>query len=76
MTHPLDRPLVSDLSYEVLQARLRRGDMGHQSLDSQNRRLFPLPSELVQREAYIADKDAIFASNLIPTWHWHGKRSR
>ena len=75
MTHPLDRPLVSDLSYEVLQARLRRGDM-HQSLDSQNRRLFPLPSELVQREAYIADRDALDEETLIPTWHWHGKRPR
>lgn len=47
---------ASDLSYFVLQKRRERGEIGPCALDSVNQRLYPLPSQVVQREAFMADR--------------------
>jgi hypothetical protein len=41
--------------------------------DSQNRRLYALPSHLVQREAFVYDRETV-----VDTYQWNlrGKRSR
>ena len=49
-------PVASDLSYLVLQKRRERGETGACPLDSSNQRLYPLPSQFVQREAFIASR--------------------
>lgn len=71
-------PIASDRSYEVLQERRRRGEIGACALDSVNQRLHPLPSQLVVREAFIVDREAIVDSyqgeSIIPTWHFHGRQ--
>ena len=51
--------IASDLSYFVLQARRERGELGAGRLDSTNQRLYPLPSQVVQREAFIADRESV-----------------
>ena len=57
MRHPLDRPIGSDCSYEIVQRRRLSGELGAQSLDSQNRRLYPIPCAIVQREGFIASRE-------------------
>lgn len=57
MRHPLDRPVSSDRSYEVFQARRLRAELGACALDSQNLRLHGIPSAVVQREAFIGDRE-------------------
>ena len=47
------RLIASDLSQRVLELRRFRGELGPQALDSQNRRLYPLPCVFVQREAFV-----------------------
>ena len=69
-----DRPIASDLSYEVTQLRRLRGELQPCALDSTNSRLHPLPSQIAQREAFIADRDAITDDTLIPTWHVHRRK--
>ena len=54
--HPLDRSLASDLSNLVLQKRRERGELMPCPLDSSNQMLYPLPSQLVQREAFISSR--------------------
>ena len=51
------RFIASDLSYEVLQLRARRLELGTQALDSSNQRLAPLPSKLAQFDSFVADRD-------------------
>lgn len=51
-----DTPLASDLSYLVLQKRRRDSELSTPPLDSTLQRLYALPSALVQREAFIADR--------------------
>ena len=53
-----DRPVASDLSFEVMQLRARRFELGTPKLDSTNQKLHPIPCALVQREAFIADRVA------------------
>lgn len=57
--HPLDRPIASDLSYQVFEARRLRGELASCALDSSNRRLYALPSQSVQREAFVADRESV-----------------
>lgn len=59
MSHYLDRPIGTDLSYETFQLRRRKGQLGPCELDSQNRRLYGLPSQMVVREAFISDRETI-----------------
>lgn len=40
--------------YETLQQLLRTGELASPQLNDQNRKLFHLPSVMVQREAFIA----------------------
>jgi hypothetical protein len=54
--HFLDRPLASELSYRVLELRRQRGELGPCDLDCSNQRIYPLPSQFVVREAFIADR--------------------
>jgi hypothetical protein len=42
--------------YETLQQLLRTGELSTPQLDNQNRQLFHLPSVMVQREAFVADR--------------------
>lgn len=56
-------PIASDLSYLVAQKRRREGQLGPQVLDSSNQRLYPLPSSLVQREAFAADREVTFSED-------------
>ena len=74
MLHPLDRPIGSDLSQLVLEKRRRQLELGSQVLDSTNQRLYPLPSQLVEREAFIADRETVLDGELIPIWHFRGGR--
>ena len=52
-----DYPVASDLSYFVFQKRRERGELGACALDSTNQKLHPLPSQLVQRESFIASRE-------------------
>jgi len=77
--HPLDRPLASELAQRVLQLRRERGELNACGLDCSNQRLYPLPSQLVMRHAFIADREGTpdsFQGEITPTWHRHvgGKR--
>lgn len=49
--------IATPLTHQVLELRRRRGELGPCALDSVNRRLYHLPSVLVQREAFIADRE-------------------
>lgn len=49
-------PIASDLSYECLQLRRLRGELGPCALDSTNQVLHAFPSVLVQREAFVVDR--------------------
>jgi hypothetical protein len=71
--HHLDVPIASDKSFEVFQLRARRFELGLQSLDSTNQKLHALPSHLVQREAFVYDRETV-----VDTYQWNlrGKRSR
>lgn len=52
-----DHPIASDLSYLVLQKRRQAGELSPCALDSVNKRLYALPSAIVQREAFIGDRE-------------------
>lgn len=76
-------PIASELSYLVLERRRRLCELSTPELDSLNRRLYPLPSSLVVREAFTADRAAIPDSfqgdarlqfDITPTWHYRGRR--
>ena len=54
-----DYPVASDLSYLVLQRRRRLQELTTPQLDSSNQRLYPLPSQIATREAFIADRRCI-----------------
>lgn len=56
MAHPLDRPIASDLSFQVFQLRARRRELGTQSLDSTNQTLHVIAAPSVF-DAFIADRD-------------------
>jgi hypothetical protein len=43
--------------YETLQQLLRAGELRTPELDNQNRRLHGLPSQVIVREAFIADRE-------------------
>lgn len=51
--------IASDLSYEVLQRRRRRFELQTPPLDSTNQALVAIPSAVIQREGYAADREAI-----------------
>ena len=81
----MDRPIASDLSQQVLQMRRLRGELGPCQLDSTNRTLYALPCVVVQREAFIADRQTVLDSfqgeprldgAVIPTWHYRGRKGR
>ena len=76
-------PIASDLSYLVLQKRRERGELGACALDSSNQRLYPLPSAVVQREAFIGSRSIAdgfqgegqsHQFDVIPTWHFRGRK--
>lgn len=66
-----DYLVASDLSYLVLQKRRQCGETGACALDSSNQRLYPLPSQVVQREAFIASRETIHSPDL-----WEVERQR
>ena len=66
-----DYPVASDLSYFVTQKRRERGELGACALDSSNQRLYPLPSQLVQREAFISSRPT-----GVSEAEWHIERQR
>jgi hypothetical protein len=72
MAHPLDHSIASDLSYLVFEKRRRESELGLQVLDSSNQRLYALPSHLVQREAFVYDRETV----VDYQWNLRGKRSR
>jgi hypothetical protein len=76
----LNHAIASDLSYAVLQKRRREFQLQTPELDSRLRNLYGLPSQLVQREAFAADRETVPDSyqgeakawpDLTPTWHRH-----
>jgi hypothetical protein len=69
MAHYLDHVVASDQSQQVLELRRLRGELGPQQLDSVNRRLHGIPSQVVVREAFIADKDAT-PDSFQGEWLW------
>ena len=75
--HPLYREIATDLTQQVFEARRLRGELGLQALDSQNRRLYPIPSAIVQREAFIADRDSTEPdTEIVPVWHFRGRKRK
>ena len=76
MRHHLDVPLATDTEQQVFELRRLRSELGSQALDSSNQRLYPLPSQLVEREAFIADRDAAVPDELIPSWHYRPARRK
>ena len=54
--HPLDRPLGSDLSYQVAKFRREHPELEAGRLDSTNQRLRSIPCIF---DGYIADRNAI-----------------
>lgn len=74
MKHHLDIAMASDLSQQVLEMRRRLGEVSAPALDSSNRRLHPLPSQLVQRDAFIADRESTLEDLAVPTFHYRGGR--
>lgn len=46
-----------DIPYHSFQLRRKRGELGPAALNSTNQRLYALPSHIVQREAYAADRE-------------------
>lgn len=70
----ISQPIASDLSYEVLKMRRRRLELTTPEIDSQNRRLYPLPSQMVQREAFIGSPNSVPDSFQGETLiHWPTK---
>ena len=67
----VDRPLASDLSYEIFQLRRLRGELTAPALDSQNRRLYAIPCAIVQREAFISSRPT-----GVSEAEWHIERQR
>jgi len=66
-----------DIPFKAFQKRLRNGELATPDLNDQNRRLFGIPSQIVVREAFMADRDATpdsFQGGLsyTPEAHWHG----
>lgn len=57
MRHHLDRNV--DAGFEAFQKRLRTRQLATPELDNQNRKLFHLPSVMVQREAFAADRESV-----------------
>jgi hypothetical protein len=67
-----DRPIASDLSYFVFQKRRERGELGACALDSSNQALYPLPSQVVQREGFIASRETVSEAE----WNLERQRRR
>jgi hypothetical protein len=70
---PASYAIASELSYLVLQKRRREGELAPCLLDSLNRRLYGLPSQVVGREAFSANRRAIPDSwqgelPYVPSW--------
>lgn len=68
--------IASDLSQQVLEMRRRRAELATPPLDSQNRRLYGLPSQVVVREAFMADRRSIpdaFQGEALRQWPEVGK---
>ena len=59
---PASTPIASELSYLVLQRRREQRELSACALDSLNKRLYPLPSQMVVREAFIADRRPVIDS--------------
>lgn len=55
MSHPLDRPIASDLSYQVFEARRLRGELGSGAFDSTHRQL----NRVSGYRQFIADVDEV-----------------
>lgn len=79
----LNYTIASDLSYAVLQKRRREFQLQTPELDSRLRNLHGVPSQLVQREAFAADRESVIDSyqgeaarwpDVTPTWHVHGRK--
>ena len=75
MPHYLDRPIGSDLSFQVFKMRARQHELTAQPLDSVNRTLYPVTVGC-ERHAFLADPD-LGQDELTetPTWHRHRRRN-
>ena len=66
--------IATEFSQAVLEVRRRNGELTPPPLDSVNRRLYGLPSRVVQREAFIADREPVPDSwQGEPTLIRHGR---
>jgi hypothetical protein len=54
-----DRPIDPDAPFKSFQKRLGAGELRTPELNDQNRRLFGIPSQIVVREAFMADRENI-----------------
>lgn len=52
-------PLNLDAPFQSFQKRLSSGELYTPELNDQNRRLFGLPSQMVVREAFAADREVV-----------------
>ena len=51
-----------EIPFHAFQKRLRNGELGTPNLNEQNRLLYPIPSAIVQREAFMADRESVIDS--------------
>lgn len=65
-SHPLDRPVGSDLSYFVFQRRRREAELIAQGLDSTNQALYPLAG-VECREHFLADRQRFAGDSAQPS---------
>lgn len=61
-SHPLDRVVASDLSYETFQLRRRNGELRAPELNEFNRDTYRLPCVPVQRQSFLGSREAIVDS--------------
>jgi hypothetical protein len=62
--------------YETLQKLLRAGELKSPDLNDSNRRLFNVPSQMVVREAFMADRQTIpdsYQGETVRFWPVEGK---
>jgi hypothetical protein len=53
------RDIATPTAQQVLEARRLRGELSTPQLDSRNLRLYGLPSAVVRREAFAADRQPV-----------------
>jgi hypothetical protein len=71
MARPVSAIPREDIPFHAFQKRLGAGELRTPELNDQNRRLYHLPSQMVVREAYVADRESVrdsFQGEWLKYW--------